>query len=165
MFEKKPNDEALNEKRSKLVRQHAHFVLDEGEPNDLAINNEEEEEEEEDDTDYLADGDVSDDEDEEEDIGEVDKEELVLLYKDQAVPPEVFVPSEYRGVTTRAQKLAAAAARFNAWKIRLYQLFGLICALYMIIAFIGLAIAGYGRQKNGYCQNFPKNINHTGKKN
>lgn len=115
-------------------------------------------EEEEDDTDYNADGDNSDDEDEE--IGEVDKEELVQLYKDQSIPPEIFYSSEYR-VTTRSQKMAEARERMIIWKGRLKQI-GYICSiLYILFGSIGFAITSYARQKNGYCQNYPKTVNNT----
>lgn len=109
-------------------------------------------EEEEDDTDYNADGDNSDEDDEE--IGEVDKEELVQLYKDQSVPPEIFYSKEYR-VTTRSQKMAAARERMMAWKGRLKRIGFVLGCIYMFVGFIGFAITSYARQKNGYCQNYP----------
>lgn len=109
-------------------------------------------EEEDDDADYNADGDNSDDEDEE--IGEVDKEELVQLYKDQSVPPEIFYSKEYR-VTTRSQKMAAARERMMAWKGRLKRIGFIFGCIYLLVGFVGFAITSYARQKNGYCQNYP----------
>lgn len=117
------------------------------------------EDEEEDDADYNAD---TDDTDDDEDIGQVDKEELVLLYKDQAIPPEVFTSSEYCGAT-RHQTLVAAAERINIWKARLTRILYALCTLYVIFGSIGLVITSIARKNNGYCDNYPKEVNQTGK--
>jgi hypothetical protein len=76
-------------------------------------------------------------------MGEVDKEELILLYKDQSVPPEIFVSAEYRSPRTA-----------NIWKARFRRIGFLLCAIYLIVSLIGLGITTYARNKNGYCQNY-----------
>lgn len=111
-----------------------------------------EEEEDYEDPDYQADGDASDDDDE--DLGEVDKEELVQLYKDQAVPPEEFIASEY-SILTRSQTMAAAKDNMLLWKARFKQFGYILCGVYMFIALVCLGITAYARQKNGYCQSSP----------
>lgn len=111
------------------------------------------EEEDYEDPDYQADGDASDDDDDE-DLGEVDKEELVQLYKDQAIPPEEFIAPEY-SILTRSQTMAAAKDNMLLWKARFRQFGYVLCGVYMFIALICLGITAYARQKNGYCQSSP----------
>lgn len=112
-------------------------------------------EEDDDDEDYNAD---TDDSDEDEDLGQVDQEELVLLYKDQAVPPEVFVSSGYRD---KSQTLANASARFHLWKARCTRILYGLCGLYLLVGSIGLVITSIARKNNGYCNSYPKEVNQT----
>ncbi|KAG2202065.1 hypothetical protein INT47_006257 [Mucor saturninus] len=112
-------------------------------------------EEDDEDEDYNAD---TDDTDEDEDVGQVDQEELVLLYKDQAVPPEVFVSSGYRD---KRQTLAVATARFQQWKARCTRILYGLCAAYLLIGSIGLVITSIARKNNGYCNSYPKDVNQT----
>ncbi|KAG2237656.1 hypothetical protein INT48_004559 [Thamnidium elegans] len=99
--------------------------------------------------------------------GPVDKEELVQLYKDQFVSPIAFyaaksnTPNNNRRITTRSEKLEETKRRLSIWKARFKQALFIFCALYMIIGMIGFFITSYARQKNGYCQNYPKDINNT----
>ncbi|KAI8642165.1 Man1-Src1p-C-terminal domain-containing protein [Parasitella parasitica] len=104
------------------------------------------------DSDYQVDGDVSDDEDDE--LGQVDKEELVQLYKDQAIPVEKFVAPEYT-ISTRSQTMTTAKENVLLWKAKFRQIGCVLCGVYMFFALICLGITAYARQKNGYCQNYP----------
>ncbi|KAI8088132.1 Man1-Src1p-C-terminal domain-containing protein [Thamnidium elegans] len=126
------------------------------------------EDDDEDDTDFECDSDVNDDDDDDdEELGPVDKEELVQLYKDQFVSPIAFyaaksnTPNNNRRITTRSEKLEETKRRLSIWKARFKQALFIFCALYMIIGMIGFFITSYARQKNGYCQNYPKDINNT----
>lgn len=112
--------------------------------------------EDDDDPDYQADEDISDEDDDEE-LGQIDKEELVQLYKDQAVPPEQFTASEY-SILTRSQTMAAAKDNMLFWKARIRQIGYVLCGIYMFFALTCLGITAYARQKNGYCQSYPNII-------
>ncbi|CEP12985.1 hypothetical protein [Parasitella parasitica] len=111
------------------------------------------EDEDNEDPDYhQVDEDISDDDDDEE-LGQVDKEELVQLYKDQAIPAEEFVAPEYT-ILTRSQTLAAAKEKMLLWKARFRQIGCILCGVYLFFALICLGITAYARQKNGYCQSY-----------
>ncbi|RCH93147.1 hypothetical protein CU098_001406, partial [Rhizopus stolonifer] len=91
--------------------------------------------------------------DDEQDIGEIDKEELVLLYKDQAVPAETL--AKPYPIKTRSQKLAEARQHLLLWKTILKRIGYGLCIVYMVVGIVGLSITAYARQQNGYCTNHP----------
>ncbi|KAI8880103.1 hypothetical protein K501DRAFT_335642 [Backusella circina FSU 941] len=99
----------------------------------------------------------SDDEDE---LGEIEKDELVELYKDQNRSPESFTRPKYH-MMTRAQKADCLKEQSQKWRRRFVCLgygLGMIC---FSIMFAGFCITGYARNKNGYCQNFPQPLMKT----
>ncbi|GAA5800819.1 hypothetical protein HPULCUR_006258 [Helicostylum pulchrum] len=129
------------------------------------------EDEDEDDTDYYDDSDLDDEdyeEDDDEELGSIDKDELVQLYKDQSAPPTALISprantsnNKNRNITTRSKKLAEAKRRLSIWKARSKQALFIFCALYMMIGMIGLFITTYARQKNGYCPTYTQDITNT----
>lgn len=131
------------------------------------------EDEDEDDTDYYDDSDFDNgdyEEDDDEELGSVDKDELVQLYKDQLVPPTALIipranrantSNNNRKTTTASAKLAKINRRFSIWKARFKQALFIFCALYMMVGMIGFFITSYARQKNGYCQSYPTDINNN----
>ncbi|KAI7890420.1 uncharacterized protein EV154DRAFT_252033 [Mucor mucedo] len=160
--ESKVERESPEEEKEEVKEVEEKVAAEDEEEEEVAVMEEEEEavmEEEDEDEDYNAD---TDDTDEDEDVGQVDQEELVLLYKDQAVPPEVFVSSGYRD---KRQTLAVATARFQQWKARCTRILYGLCAAYLLIGSIGLVITSIARKNNGYCNTYPKDVNQTANSN
>lgn len=110
------------------------------------------------DEEYQGDTD-SDDEDEEEELGEVEKEELVQLFKDQSKPPQAFLARPPK-LTVR-QRINKTRNSFKKWEAVAKRVLFMLSLIYLIIGMLGFGITTYARRKNGYCTNHPQNVSHT----
>jgi hypothetical protein len=93
--------------------------------------------------------------DEEYELGEIEKEELIELYKDQNKSPELFTRPSFH-MMTRGQKVDHLKEQSEMWTKRVRCLGYGLGMISLAIVFVGLCITGYARNKNGYCQNFPQ---------
>ncbi|KAI9337104.1 Man1-Src1p-C-terminal domain-containing protein [Pilaira anomala] len=110
------------------------------------------------DEEYQGDTD-SDDEDEEEELGEVEKEELVQLFKDQSKPPQAFLARPPK--LTVLERINKTRKSFKKWEAVAKRVLFILSLVYLIIGMLGFGITTYARRKNGYCTTHPQNVNHT----